>query len=454
MNIKVKLNLKGNLQHYGKSAGDIVTIPLEDYVKGVVAAEIGNSHLEACKAQAVAARTYAYNNAKNGSAISDSASSAQAFIAARIDNRTGYPNSHRGVEETAGQILAYHGTPIGRNALYSSANNGSTKNKRYKWPDGGDVPYLILRPDNWTYQELQRREMEGIRIRYGHGVGMSQYGIMYAAKQGVGYREMLAFYYPGTEIIPTKVMNANAIKMTDYARSKVGGKYVYAASGPVNFDCSGFTKRIAQQLGYDFFHGATTSYLRGFQTGDPKRYGYWAASGTIDTLPPDAVAFLFNQDKDSKRHLVMAHTGYYDGATGNVIQAGGYGGRGVWEGKLDRRRWTHWAILKESEIGGNEEPMASVLRRGSVGVAVKEMQQALLDRGFDLGRWGADGKFGGATETAVMAFQRLNGLPVNGAWSDAERAKLIPEEPLPDAGTTDKERLIYHLEQALILARR
>ena len=44
MTIKVKLSLKGNLTHFGKAAGDIVTIPLEDYVKGVVAAEISNAH--------------------------------------------------------------------------------------------------------------------------------------------------------------------------------------------------------------------------------------------------------------------------------------------------------------------------------------------------------------------------------------------------------------------------
>lgn len=36
---------------------------------------------------------------------------------------------------------------------------------------------------------------------YGHGVGMSQYGADYMARQGSTYREILAHYYPGTEII-------------------------------------------------------------------------------------------------------------------------------------------------------------------------------------------------------------------------------------------------------------
>ena len=35
---------------------------------------------------------------------------------------------------------------------------------------------------------------------YGHGVGMSQYGADYYARQGMTWREILAHYYPGTEL--------------------------------------------------------------------------------------------------------------------------------------------------------------------------------------------------------------------------------------------------------------
>lgn len=35
---------------------------------------------------------------------------------------------------------------------------------------------------------------------YGHGVGLSQYGAINMAKKGMGYREILAYYYPGTHI--------------------------------------------------------------------------------------------------------------------------------------------------------------------------------------------------------------------------------------------------------------
>lgn len=36
---------------------------------------------------------------------------------------------------------------------------------------------------------------------YGHGVGLSQYGAQYAAKEGYTYDEILGIYYPGTEIV-------------------------------------------------------------------------------------------------------------------------------------------------------------------------------------------------------------------------------------------------------------
>lgn len=38
---------------------------------------------------------------------------------------------------------------------------------------------------------------------YGHGHGMSQYGAQGAARQGLGYRQILSFYYPGTTVATT-----------------------------------------------------------------------------------------------------------------------------------------------------------------------------------------------------------------------------------------------------------
>lgn len=43
-----------------------------------------------------------------------------------------------------------------------------------------------------------------------------------------------------------------------------------------------------------------------------------------------------------------------------------------------------------------------LLKRGSTGDDVKELQKALIDLGYSCGSYGADGDFGRATENAVM----------------------------------------------------
>ena len=60
MQIKVKLTRTENADYYGAQVGDTVEVPLETYVAGVVASEMGNPPIEAAKAQAIAARTFAY----------------------------------------------------------------------------------------------------------------------------------------------------------------------------------------------------------------------------------------------------------------------------------------------------------------------------------------------------------------------------------------------------------
>ena len=50
--------------------------------------------------------------------------------------------------------------------------------------------------NSWTVPRRATIEISG--HGYGHGHGMSQYGAEGAARQGLGYREIVRFYYPGT----------------------------------------------------------------------------------------------------------------------------------------------------------------------------------------------------------------------------------------------------------------
>lgn len=56
----------------------------------------------------------------------------------------------------------------------------------------------------------------------------------------------------------------------------------------------------------------------------------------------------------------------------------------------------------------------TILRKGSTGSEVKSLQKKLLQIGYYLGSYGADGDYGDATVTAVRKFQKDNSLAVDG----------------------------------------
>jgi len=73
---------------------------------------------------------------------------------------------------------------------FSHSNGGRTYACEEVWNQ--KKPYLVGRKDEWT-------QKSGIK-RNGHGIGLSQAGAKYAGEHGVGYREILSFYYPYTTL--------------------------------------------------------------------------------------------------------------------------------------------------------------------------------------------------------------------------------------------------------------
>ena len=190
MQIRVKLTRWKNADFFHLPLGSEITMDIETYVHGVVPSEVGNAPLECCKAQAVAARTFALVYSREDQAISDASSVAQAYRVSRAESPA-YPNARLGVEETAGQVLYYNGNALSP-CSYSANNGGRTTSSQARW--GGYRPYLIEQDDPWDYAVTQGKKS-------GHGVGMSQAGAAYAAeKLSKTYREILRFYYPGAEL--------------------------------------------------------------------------------------------------------------------------------------------------------------------------------------------------------------------------------------------------------------
>lgn len=147
------------------------SLPFETYIFGVTASEIGNASLEACKAQAVAARTTALPYLQNGKPIPDTG--VQAFRADRIDENL-YPNAYKGAGDTAGEVLTYNGALLSP-CSFSASNGGKTTSSGERW--GGFRPYLVEQDDPYDFAATGGKKT-------GHGVGMSQLGAAQMARLG------------------------------------------------------------------------------------------------------------------------------------------------------------------------------------------------------------------------------------------------------------------------------
>ncbi len=135
--------------------GKVISLDLEEYVKGVVASEMPPTfHYEALKAQAIVARTYAVRKMRifggtpsrpDADVVSDHNVDQAWAPEPEIKKRWGILSAWRywgkvsqAVEETRGLILAYDGMPA--EAVYHSTSAGPTESAADVW--GREVPYL------------------------------------------------------------------------------------------------------------------------------------------------------------------------------------------------------------------------------------------------------------------------------------------------------------------------
>ena len=251
-------------------------LALEDYIVGVVSAEMPSSfHLEALKAQAIAARTFALKTTNYGETPIKPTVSHQAFIPK--EKQSNNERVVKAVKETESQILSYQNQLI--TAMFFSTSNGATESaENYS---GFEIPYLTstesigdsvspkfqqqqtytLSEWNkafgfvWSAEQLQSIVLEenetkriqsmktsqhkwtGREVReilklpstdfdisideelitvttkgYGHGVGMSQYGANAMANEGKKAEYILFHYYQQTEIKNFQTLHSACLK--------------------------------------------------------------------------------------------------------------------------------------------------------------------------------------------------------------------------------------------------
>ncbi|WP_347548423.1 stage II sporulation protein D [Pseudalkalibacillus hwajinpoensis] len=144
---------------YRSQKSETMSVPIEEYVKGVVAAEMpAEFNLEALKAQALTARTFVVAKLTNppgdlpGSAVVTDTVQDQVYKdmeqlkkAWGEDFEQKYTKIEEAVNETEGQILTYDGNPI--YASFFSTSNGYTENSEDYWENA--APYLRSVESPW-----------------------------------------------------------------------------------------------------------------------------------------------------------------------------------------------------------------------------------------------------------------------------------------------------------------
>lgn len=140
-----------NIKLYLHEQDIVISMKLEEYIKGTVAAEMPASFdIDALKAQAICARTYTIKKLTEkhpypkGADLSDDINTCQAYISAanfsahQSERADLLKKIDEAVDSTRGEIMLYNSKPI--DALYCSTCGGQTESAGAVW--GREIPYL------------------------------------------------------------------------------------------------------------------------------------------------------------------------------------------------------------------------------------------------------------------------------------------------------------------------
>lgn len=166
----------------------VLHAPVEEYLLGVVPYEMSDSFpLEALKAQAVTARTYALRKAgaEGDYDVVDNTND-QAYYGVKPENTS----AARAIEETRGVCGYYHGALA--ECFYSASNGGQTELVSHVWGSGdysylamADDPYDLENPESVVKSYSFPREMESVQAL--GPLADNVLGLLSEAMEGLGY---------------------------------------------------------------------------------------------------------------------------------------------------------------------------------------------------------------------------------------------------------------------------
>lgn len=179
-------------------------------------------------------------------------------------------------------------------------------------------------------------------------------------------------------------------------------------------DCRGFTRKMLELVGITLQGAGATSQWNSAAN--------WTEKGLIRDMPTDKLCCVFQKNPNNE---VMEHTGF--GLGDQIIHCSVE----VKRGHTYDKGWTHYAVIKGAD--GDipiPEPSFPTIRKGARGEYVTLAQTKLIQQGYDVGRSGADGIFGTATDTAVRKYQADHGLKSDGiigpaTWESLNDGKAV-----------------------------
>ncbi len=245
----------------GKGFLVINQVDLEEYVKGVVPAEVNSAwHPEMLKAQAVAARTYAlYQQMLSATREYDVAATVQDQV---YRGKNGIDAAVlRAVEETKGLVLTYQNAPI--YAAFSSTAAGLTEDalnvwsKEYPYLKGVECPFDLESPHYQWKASFRMDTLEQNLRQQGFAVGTIVSMTPLSFSRGGRVAKLRLVHSEGELILRgedlRKAVGYMVVPSTQFTIDSVGREIVlsgYGAGHAVGM-CQWGAKELAE-LGYPF----------------------------------------------------------------------------------------------------------------------------------------------------------------------------------------------------------
>jgi stage II sporulation protein D len=258
-----EISLSGLVQLVRRGKGFLVInrVDLEEYVKGVVPAEVSSTwHQEMLKAQAVAARTYAlYQKMLSATREYDVAATVQDQVYRGKQGIDG--GILRAVEETRGLVVTYQNAPI--YAAFSSTAAGLTEDamnvwsKEYPYLKGVECPFDLASPYYQWKSSFKIDTLEESLRQQGFSVGTIATITPLSFSRG-GRVATLRVVHSGGELVLRgeelrKAVGYTIIPSTQFAIEFIGQDLVLSGFGAGHAVgmCQWGAKELAE-LGYSF----------------------------------------------------------------------------------------------------------------------------------------------------------------------------------------------------------